>query len=94
MTDTNDERRDALADELRGELRVVRNLLALLVADRHETLATKARALTAAGLAPKNIAPLLDTSPNTISVALYALSKGPKKRTKKKASPRKGKAGR
>lgn len=65
------------------ELVTIRNLLALLVGNAHETLTTKAKALSAAGLSPREAAPLLDSTPNAISVAIYASKKTAKKKPKK-----------
>ena len=65
--------------EVEAKLDVLIRLMALFVAP--ETLSLKERALrlTKAGLAPKEIAALCDTTPNTVSVALSAAKRAGKK---------------
>ena len=67
------------------QLSAIRNLLALLVTSAHDTLATRAKALVAAGLSAKEVAPLLDSTPNAVSVAIYTSKKTAKKKTSRKA---------
>jgi hypothetical protein len=53
-----------------SELKRIANLLAL-IAVKGETQPQKIMSLTAAGFAPNEIAVLLNTKPNTVSVAIY-----------------------
>ena len=62
--------------------RVVR-LLALSAISPDQSMKDKAIQLSSVGLAPKEIASLLGTTPNTISVALSAAKRSKKKRLKK-----------
>ncbi len=59
-------------------------LLALTVASDNHSLKDRAVRLQRAGLAPKEIASLLDTTRNTISVALSVAKRGGKSRKKAK----------
>lgn len=69
-----------LLREISAKLDRVLRLLAVGAIPPDGTDKEKAIALSRAGLAPKEIAELLDTTPNTVSVALSKARRG--KRTK------------
>jgi hypothetical protein len=69
-------------DRLEVKLNIVIKLLALNVAVGDGTLKERAVRLQRAGLAPKEIAELCDTTPNTVSV-LLAQAKAKKRSGKK-----------
>lgn len=56
--------------EMGQQLRVLVNLTALSVAPEKEAMIDRAVRLQKAGLAPKEIAALCDSTPNAVSVAL------------------------
>lgn len=65
---------NAKLDELSGKLDTIIRLLGHRVAQDHDTLETKALALSAAGLRPKEIAAICGTTAASVSVRL-AVSK-------------------
>ncbi|HKX45543.1 MAG TPA: hypothetical protein VJP77_02485 [Planctomycetota bacterium] len=67
-------------DESLTQLRRIANLLALLVS-KGESQGDSILALAAAGLTAAEVAKLLDTTPNTVAVAVYKAKKGAKKRS-------------
>jgi DNA-binding CsgD family transcriptional regulator len=90
MTDDQDLQR------VEAKLDTVIRLLALNVAVGEGTLKDRAVRLQRAGLAPKEIAELCDTTPNTVSVLLAkakAEKRSGKKLVKKDGGNAKGKAG-
>ena len=60
--------------EILDELRRITKLLALL-ATKGESQKEQIRARANSGFAPKEIADLVGTTPNTVSVTLYAMKK-------------------
>ncbi len=75
----NQPRSDDVADKLDTIIR----LLALNVVSNSGSLRESAIQLSRAGMAPKDIAALCDTTPNTISVILSAAKREAKKRKAK-----------
>jgi hypothetical protein len=67
---------------LDASINKVANLLAL-IAIKDEDEPGKVRALDAAGFNPSEIAALLGKTPNSISVALYKMRNGERRRRKK-----------
>ncbi len=57
-------------------------LMALSLASDNHSLKDRALRLQRAGLAPKQIAALCDTTPNTVSVALSTAKRNTKRRSK------------
>jgi len=57
-------------------------LLALSITSNTPLLSEKAQLLTKAGLAPRTIAALFDTTPNTVSVLLSSAKRNKKRATK------------
>lgn len=75
-TDNND------LSRIEAKLDTLIRLMALSVASDNHSLKDRAVRLQRAGMSPKDIAALCDTTPNTVSVALSAAkreSKGKKK---------------
>jgi transcriptional regulator len=66
---------DALLTDIKQTLNTVMRLMALHLTDETESLQKKAMALKRAGLGPKDIAGILGTSSNNVSVALNAAKK-------------------
>lgn len=77
----NDPSSPPATDETLKQLKRIANLLALL-AVKGETQPEKVQALAAAGFSVAEIAGLLATKPNTISVVLYKSKKAKPKRAK------------
>jgi DNA-binding CsgD family transcriptional regulator len=74
-------------DEVASKLDVLIRLIAIgLCADKSQK--EKIQLLDSAGLAPKQIAEILNTTPNTVSVALVGLRKERKKTQVSKAKPK------
>lgn len=73
-----------------SELRLIRGLLTALLLSSYDSRSLgqseRIGSLSKAGLPPKEIAELLGTTSNTVSVALYQLKK--KGTTSKKAAPK------
>ena len=67
---------------IEAKLDVVIRLLALSLGSGMESLKDRAITLQRAGLTPKDIAGLYDTTPNTVSVALSAAKRKEKKKKK------------
>lgn len=67
-----------------GKLDILIRLLALSVAPATDSLKDRAIRLSKAGMTPKEIALLFDTTPNTVSVILSAMKRGRKNRASKK----------
>ncbi len=67
---------DADFVELTGKLNTIIRLLALSVISDNESLRESALLLQRAGLGPKEIAALCDTTANTVSVALSTAKRG------------------
>lgn len=67
---------------IEAKLDTVIRLLALSVASDNHSLKDRAVRLQRAGLAPKEIASICDTTPNTVSVALSAAKREGKGKTK------------
>ncbi len=65
--------------KIESKLDTIIRLLALSVASDNHSLKDRAIRLTRAGMTPKEIADLCDTTPNTVSVALYDAKKTGKK---------------
>lgn len=65
---------------IEGKLDILIRLLALTVASDNHSLKDRAVRLQRAGLAPKEIAALCDTTPNTVSVVLAAAKRAGKTR--------------
>jgi len=61
---------------LEEKLDTVIRLLALAISPESQPLKDRARRLQRAGLAPKEMAALFDTTPNTVSVVLAKAKKG------------------
>lgn len=70
---------------IEAKLDTIIRLLALNVASDNHSLTDRAVRLQRAGMAPKEIALLCDTTPNTVSVALSAAKRRSKSRKKKAA---------
>jgi DNA-binding CsgD family transcriptional regulator len=68
---------------IEAKLDTVIRLLALSVASDNHSLKDRAVRLQRAGLTPKDIASICDTTPNTVSVALSTAKRVGKKRAKK-----------
>lgn len=68
---------------IEAKLDTVIRLLALGVASDNHSLKDRAIRLQRAGLAPKDIALICDTTPHTVSVALSAAKRESKGKTKK-----------
>jgi hypothetical protein len=64
---------------LEGKIDTLIRLLALTVCPDTLSLAERASRLTRAGLAPKEIAAICETTPNTVSVALSKAKRSKKK---------------
>lgn len=77
------------AEAILHKLDIVVQLLASLIADKHETLETKAMALNRAGITPTEIATICGTTGNTVRVALTKARKKGGQKPKKKAPPKK-----
>ncbi len=74
---------DCDLSRVEAKLNTLIRLLALSVAPDNHSLKDRAVRLQRAGMTPKDIAALCDTTPNTVSVALSnAKRKGGKKTTK------------
>lgn len=67
---------------IEAKLDTLIRLLALIVASDNHSLKERAIRLQRAGLAPKDIAALCDTTPNTVSVALSSAKRGNKSKKK------------
>lgn len=67
---------------IEAKLDTVIRLLALGVASDNHSLKDRALRLQRAGMTPKEIAALCDTTPNTVSVALSAAKRESKSRKK------------
>jgi hypothetical protein len=78
---------DEKFDLLLGKLDVTMRLLAHLVAQQHDTLETKALALSSAGVRLRDIATVCGTTSGSVSVRLAVGKKRGKR--KKKSSKRK-----
>ena len=70
---------------IEAKLDTIIRLLALNVASDDHSLKDRAVRLQRAGMSPKEIALLCDTTPNTVSVALSAAKRRSKSRKKKAA---------
>lgn len=68
---------------IEAKLDTIIRLLALSVATDNHSLKDRAVRLQRAGMTPKDIATLCDTTPNTVSVALSAAKREGKKKSKK-----------
>lgn len=73
------ERDNEVFYEINAKLGQTVRLLALMAIERANSLEEKAVRLSSAGLAPKEIAALIGTTPNTVSVALSAARRKSKK---------------
>lgn len=71
------------AAALKAKLDTIIKLLALSVASDNHSLKDRALRLQRAGLSPKEIAAICDTTPNTVSVALSAAKRETKAKAKK-----------
>lgn len=69
---------------IEAKLDTLIRLLALSVASDNHSLKDRAVRLQRAGMTPKDIAALCDTTPNTVSVALSAAKRKGKKSKKNK----------
>lgn len=78
------EQSDQNIAEINAKLDRIVRLLALSAVSSEQPLKEKAITLSNVGLAPKEIAQLLGTTPNTVSVALSAARRA-KKQTRAKA---------
>jgi DNA-binding NarL/FixJ family response regulator len=73
---------EADLSRIEAKLDTLIRLVALSVASENHSLKERAVRLQRAGLAPKDIAALFDTTPNTVSVALSAAKRRGKKKAK------------
>lgn len=64
---------------IEAKLDTIAKLLALSAISHHHSLRERAIILQRAGLTPKEIAALCDTTPNTVSVALSTAKRGGKR---------------
>ena len=71
-------------NEVAEKLDTIIRLLALIVVSDSESLRDSAIRLQRAGMTPKNIAALCDTTPNTVSVALSTAKRDAKRRKAKR----------
>lgn len=71
---------DSGLSRVEAKLDIVIRLLALTVTSDSQSLKDRAVRLQRAGLSPKEIAALCDTTPNTVSVALSAAKREAKRR--------------
>jgi DNA-binding CsgD family transcriptional regulator len=67
------------ANRIEGKIDILIKLLALTVSPDTLSLTERASRLTRAGLTPKEIAAICETTPNTVSVALSKAKRGKKK---------------
>jgi hypothetical protein len=74
---------EATTSALNMKLDTLIKLMALAVAPESQSLKDRAVRLTKAGLPPKVIAELCDTTPNTVSVALSAAKREKKAKNKR-----------
>jgi hypothetical protein len=79
---------DARLEELSEKLDMVIRLLALSLISEADSLTENAIRLQRAGMGPKDIAALCNTTPNTISVALSTAKRERQKRRRTDRSPR------
>jgi len=70
-------------DEILKQLQHISKLL-VEIATKDQIQTEKIRILSTAGFAPKEIASLVGTTPNTVNVALSAMRKKAKKKSSKK----------
>ncbi len=68
--------------QILGKLDIIVRLLGQIVVSEHETLETKAVALSKSGLTPTDIAKICGTTAGTISVSLNKAKKKAKGKTK------------
>lgn len=67
------------SERIESKIDILIRLLALNVAPDTVSLGERANRLTRAGLTPKEIAAICDTTPNTVSVALSKAKRSKKK---------------